>query len=133
MITPKLLCISLMLVISSCTAPAFAQNMHPKQKANVRLANEDRTTIQVKTIVANPKLVSAKPSCEVTSFVISFQPEGGTQTSPLRTEGSSIKPEHIKYLQEHASENVKIFFEHIHMSCNGQDITEAPIVITSFP
>ncbi len=113
--------------------PTAAQNVPTKPKANVRLANEDRKNIQVKTLLAYPKLVSAKPSCEVTSFSISFLPEGGQLYGPFRTEGAAIDEKQVNYLKEHAAENVKIFIEHIHLSCNGNDVTEPSIVVTSFP
>lgn len=121
------------LMLSLAASGSYAQNTPQAPRANVRLANEERKMIQVKTILANPKLVSAKPSCEVTSFVISFQPEGGEKYGPFRTEGATLKPEHCKYLKEKEDANVRIFLEHIHLSCNGQDVTEPTIIISSFP
>ncbi len=108
----------------------------PKQaqaRAVVRLANEERKNIQLKTILANPKLVSARSSCEVTSFVISFKPEYGEPYGPVRVEGNSMQAEQIKYLKSMPDANVKIVIEHIHMSCNGKDEVEEPITVTSFP
>ncbi|MBL7693167.1 MAG: hypothetical protein JNM41_16355 [Flavipsychrobacter sp.] len=110
-----------------------AQVKKEVKRSNVRLANEERNMISVRTILANPKLISAKASCEVTGFTISFLPEGGNLYGPFKTEGSAIKPEHCKYLKENAEANVKIFIEHIRMSCNGTSVDEMPIVIRSFP
>jgi hypothetical protein len=124
---------TILLMSLCCTYQTLAQSGSQSPRANVRLANEERKMIQVKTILANPKLVSAKPSCEVTSFVISFQPEGGEKYGPFRTEGATLKPEHCKYLKEKEDANVRIFLEHIHLSCNGQDVTEPTIIISSFP
>jgi len=110
-----------------------AQVKKEVKRSNVRLANEERNMISVRTILANPKLISAKASCEVTGFTISFLPEGGNLYGPFKTEGSAIKPEHCKYLKENAEANVKIFIENIRMSCNGTSVDEMPIVIRSFP
>jgi hypothetical protein len=101
-------------------------------KANVRLANETRSVIQLKTLLANPKLVSAKASCEVTSFVVSFQPEGGEVYGPVRTEGALIKPAELDHLKAHGNYNIKIRIEHIHLNCNGKDVVEDPIIVTCF-
>jgi hypothetical protein len=133
MLKSSMLTATALLLSLCCMQMAKAQSAPKAQRANVRLANEERKMIQVKTILANPKLVSAKPSCEVTSFVISFQPEGGEKYGPFRTEGATLKPEHCKYLKEKEDANVRIFLEHIHLSCNGQDVTEPTIVISSFP
>jgi hypothetical protein len=110
-----------------------AQLKKEVKRSNVRLANEERNMISVRTILANPKLISAKASCEVTGFTISFLPEGGYIYGPFKTDGSAIKPEHCKYLKENAEANVKIFIENIRMSCNGTSVDETPIVIRSFP
>lgn len=124
---PLLFCVAIL--------PTFvsAQVKKEVKRSNVRLANEERNMISVRTILANPKLISAKASCEVTGFTISFLPEGGNLYGPFKTEGSAIKPEHCKYLKENAEANVKIFIENIRMSCNGTSVDEMPIVIRSFP
>jgi hypothetical protein len=125
---------ALLLSALLCTTyTVVAQNKTVKSKPNVRLANESNKNIQVKTLLANPKMVSAKSSCEVTSFTISFLPEGGEIFGPFKTEGASIMEKQIGYIKAHANENVKIFIEDIHMSCNGKDVTEQSIVVTSFP
>ncbi|MBE2289547.1 MAG: hypothetical protein IAE95_08340 [Chitinophagaceae bacterium] len=110
-----------------------AQVKKEVKRSNVRLANEERNMISVRTILANPKLISAKASCEVTGFTISFLPEGGNVYGPFKTEGATIKPEHCKYLKDNAEANVRIFIENIRMSCNGTTVDEMPIVIRSFP
>jgi hypothetical protein len=129
-------CRLLLVAISFVFAPQFvsAQYLPPaaQAKANVRLANEKGKNIQLKTLLANPKLVSAKASCQVANFSISFLPEGGELYGPFRTEGAMISDKHLNYLKAHAEYNIKIFIEHIHMTCNGKDVTELPIIVTCF-
>ena len=115
------------------TVAAQYMPKQPKPKARVRLANMERTNIPVKTILADPRLVSAKASCEVTSFEISFHPEGGVISGPYKTTGAMLSEKQISYLKSMADANVKILIDQIHLSCNGKDVTEEPIRVVSFP
>ncbi|MCF8449353.1 MAG: hypothetical protein K9G49_05715 [Taibaiella sp.] len=131
----KLLTTAIVMLALLYTNSATAQYMpkQPKPKARVRLANMERTNIPVKTILADPRLVSAKASCEVTSFEISFHPEGGVLSGPYKTTGAMLSEKQISYLKSMADANVKILIDQIHLSCNGKDVTEEPIRVVSFP
>ncbi|MBX2904427.1 MAG: hypothetical protein KF744_00210 [Taibaiella sp.] len=121
------------------TAPAMlplaasGQFMPQHPKHLVRLANEDRKNIQLKNILADPRLVSARASCEVTGFTFSCKPEWGKSYGPVNIAGSRLGKDEVAYLKSMSNTNVKITLEDIHLSCNGKNTTEEPLIVTSFP
>ncbi len=121
------------------TAPALlplsasGQYMPQHTKHLVRLANEGGKNIQLKTILADPRLVSARASCDVVSFNFTCKPEWGKSYGPVTIKGSRLGKEEIAYLKSMNSTNVKITIDDIHLSCNGKHTTEEPLIVTSFP
>lgn len=112
---------------------ATGQYMPHHEKHLVRLANESRKNIQLKTILADPRLVSARASCEVTGFTISCKPEWGKSYGPVTIMGARLGKDEIAYLKSMNNTNVKITIDDIHLSCNGKNTTEEPLTVISFP
>jgi len=123
------------LFAATCALPlsACGQYMPRHEKHLVRLANKDQKNIQVNDILADPRLVSARASCEVTGFTFACKPEWGKSYGPVTIKGARLGKEEIAYLKSMSNTNVKITIEDIHLSCNGKNTTEEPLVVTSFP
>jgi len=109
------------------------QYMPQHTKHLVRLANKDQKNIQVNDILADPRLVSARASCEVTSFNFTCKPEWGKSYGPVTIKGARLGKDEIAYLKSMSNTNVKITIDDIHLSCNGKNTTEEPLTVTSFP
>lgn len=126
-------CLLVAVALAGQVCMAQAQFLPQRPKRLVRLANEDGRNIQVKKILANPKIVSGRLSCEVSRFTVTFRPEWGGGYGPVTVKGSSLGKAELAYLEKMSDTNVKITIEDIHLNCNGKDETEEPITVTSFP
>lgn len=111
----------------------FSQKDTKKATPNVLLAGVDAIDIPLKTIIANPQLITNMPGCKVTSFLISFLPKDGDYFGPFETKGDMIKENQINYLKEFTNIKVKIFIETIHVNCNGTDVIDRPVIVRSIP
>ncbi|MCF8449355.1 MAG: hypothetical protein K9G49_05725 [Taibaiella sp.] len=111
----------------------YSQKNTKKATPNVLLAGVDATEIPLKTIIANPQLITNMPGCKVTSFFISFKPKDGDYFGPFETKGDMIKENQINYLKEFTNTKVRIFLETIHVNCNGTDIIDRPVIVSSIP
>lgn len=121
-----------MLLTALCTNTTIAQTKPKKQTGNVWFSNVDDVEIPLKTILANPKLVSKKDGCEVTDFIISFQPKDGNFFGPFSTKGNTINENQLNFLKEFKGVKVKIFIETIRVKCTGKDtVIESPVIVTS--
>lgn len=127
--------IGLWLLTASALLPlcALGQYMPQHTKHLVRLANKDQKNIQVNDILADPRLVSARASCEVTGFTFACKPEWGNNYGPATVKGDRLGKDEIAYLKSMSNTNVKITIDDIHLSCNGKSTTEEPLIVTSFP
>lgn len=129
--TMKIAAIALLLT-ATCADTTIAQTKPKKQTGNVWLANMDDVEIPLKTILANPKLLSKKDGCEVTDFIISFQPKDGNFYGPFSTKGNTINENQLNFLKEFKGVKVKIFIETIRVKCTGKDtVIESPVIVTS--
>jgi hypothetical protein len=121
-----------MLLTAKCADTTIAQTKPKKQTGNVWLANVDDVEIPLKTILANPMLVSKKDGCEVTDFIISFLPKDGEFFGPFRTKGNMINENQLNFLKEFKGVKVKIFIETVRVKCIGKDtVIESPVIVTS--
>ncbi len=133
-ISKMAICALLTIVFFSLANGAiYAQKTQNKYPYKVKLAGSDSVKVPLKTILANPKITTTHPGCEIASYVISFMPEGGEYFGPFSVKGSAIPENNVNFLREFTNMTVKIFIDEIHLNCNGKDSLVQPAFFKSIP
>jgi len=111
----------------------YAQKTQKQFPYKVKLADYDSAKVPLKIILANPKLTTTYPDCDIASYSISFEPDGGEYFGPFKVKGSAIPENQVNYLREFTNMNVRIFIDELHLNFNGKDSLVNPWMFKSIP